>query len=138
MSGDTRRQVPGFVLFAMGAAVADRIIGYGKVYVTNDTEKNLTEKFKKAVAAVFKSHKGGSLPSGGQQQMWFTATTDTDFTEEDKQKLADGTERLYVFSSVKFSDATGKHFVHMCQMLQQPQEGRKPIWRFCEDFSDHR
>jgi hypothetical protein len=119
-------------------AAADHMKGYVKLYLTNDTEKNLTDKFKQAAATAFKSSKGTSLPSGGEQSMWFTAKSDAVFTEEDKQKLADGSEHLYVFSSVEFSDAAGKHFVHMCEILQQPQENQPPIWQFCEDFSDHR
>ena len=70
--------------------------------------------------------------------LWFSPSSETIVTQDDINKLKDGTEFLYLFVRVAYHDPSGNHYINYCRVLQPPVEHIAPIWHFCEDFSDSR
>ena len=75
--------------------------------------------------------------------MWITAFSDRVVGQDDIAKLADGTEKLYLFVSVTYRDQKQKHHFHLCRVLQaldkdalQQNVAQEAIWQYCNDFSD--
>jgi hypothetical protein len=122
-----------------GAVTADRAKGMAAVYLapneTKETEKELTTKFKQILKRATPGV--GTIPNGGHTEFWYTAESDRVVTQDDIDKLAKGTEVLYLFDSLSWIDPTGSHYIHRCIALQHPAFDPE-VWHFCHDFSDHR
>jgi hypothetical protein len=123
-----------------GSAFADRVTAIAHVYITtNETEKELTAKFRK-YAKLHSPPPVGTIANGGKEQFWFTGLSDDAVTQDDYDKLSSGAERLYWFLSISYSDPSGSHYQHYCELLQPfPKDVPQPvIWHYCDDFTDHR
>jgi hypothetical protein len=122
-----------------GTATADKLGGYSRIYISGDSEENLTKKFKREFDT--KKTSGGTLQAGGIEGFWFTAQSESAVTENDINQILDEKQHLYAFFAITYRDPNGTHYLHHCRLLQTPrreQLGEDPIWHFCKDFSEHR
>jgi hypothetical protein len=126
-----------------GTANADHIKGMGRIYLTKDetveTEKAVVATFRLAVKKYpWATMVGGTIEPGGsgpQADFWFTSKSDGVLSQEDMDKLANGTEVLYLLNYVTWSDLAGSHYIHLCRALQAPAFDPE-VWHLCRSYED--
>jgi hypothetical protein len=129
-----------FFFINTGTALADKVAGWGKVYVGPEIESQVIPKFRSELAKVTLVH-GGTLQTGGHDEFWSTTQSDNPITADDVTKLAAVQEQLFMLLHVEYADPSGKHFQNYCRFLQAPDKNNltaESIWHFCNDWSERK
>lgn len=123
-----------------GRVAADSTKGFAKTYIATDrtktTEVALAEAFKKEADAHMKKDPGVVVPPNPNGAYWITGRSDRYITADDVKKFGDGTEFIYVFSTVTYTDPKGEHYLELCQSMQPPSSA--DLWNYCTVFHGHK
>jgi hypothetical protein len=121
-----------------GTADAD-MDGAAKIYLVPERsekiEKVLTADFTKFV--MHRTPTPSPLQHGGQSGYWFSGQSEKIITQEDIDKLKNGTTILYLYFEVEYKDPTGHHYQHDCRWEQPSASEAEIIWHYCSDYADH-
>ena len=121
-----------------GTADAD-MDGAAKIYLVPERsekiEKVLTADFTKFV--MHRTPTPSPLQHGGQSGYWFSGQSEKIITQEDIDKLKNGTTILYLYFEVEYKDPAGHHYQHYCRWAQPSASEAEIIWHYCSDYADH-
>lgn len=135
-----------------GPETADKAWGFGEIYLMpSDSSKPEIEKldekkkdmqvliprFKKALAKLTPNGIEGTIANDGHSQTWYTAHSERVITQDDLNKLQNGSELLFLFFSEQYSDPAGQHYIHSCRSAQTPAFNPE-VWQYCPGFQEHR
>ena len=126
-------------IYFMNSGTADADMdGAAKIYLVPErsekTEKALTADFNKFV--MHRTPTPSPLQHGGQQFSWFSGQSEKTITQEDIDRLKNGSTILYLYFEVEYKDPTGHHYQHYCRWAQPPAFDPE-IWHYCSDYEDH-